>query len=124
MADIYPNILRLRAETIIKKQVKAAYKTDQVGIARCVLADDSIVYVDLDKRKVVEHVELQISYEQPILNSDNIIPISKEVAEIIQKDIDEPKVVEYDTKPKKAYRVKDDLKKDGDPFKIKKTRKK
>lgn len=53
-----PAVLRMRAERILQKAVKAIYKTANPSVAECILTNDQIVYVDLDRKKKVSSIEV------------------------------------------------------------------
>jgi len=58
MENQMPAVLKMRAERILQKSIKAIYKTDKQSIAKCILQNGEIKYVDLDTRKQVSLVSV------------------------------------------------------------------
>lgn len=57
-----PQVLKLRAERVLAQPVLQAFYFDKI-IARCVLQDQSIRYVDLDKAVEVPAAQIKIDVE-------------------------------------------------------------
>lgn len=57
-----PAIVRMRAERILKKAAKAAYRVDvsDANLLKVVLLDDKVTYVNLKENREVKSTELKV----------------------------------------------------------------
>lgn len=83
-----PAIIRLRAERVLKRGLKAVYRVDEnnANLLRAVGHDDSIAYVDLATNREVKHAELKVTLVDDSSQDDQSTADKKDNTKMISRE--------------------------------------